>query len=280
MKCTPAKRTVYDRTCRKTYIFDCHTSYYPKSSYGGSSGGYDDKSGYGDDGNSGYGEQSYDDKSGYDNSYGAPKPYCHKTPEEKCYKTPRKVSQQSCYSVPEKICEKMSENVPAVKPRQSCHMEDKRVCDLVKRTQPKQVIRIHFKMFLLKSKSMLLTFQVKKYVYSKQCRNVARQVCENADMKTLVPSCVPTMRKKCEYYPEEKCEKIPRKKCFNLAYKVRKQKCEPVPTYPEQTATYGETTPEPTYPAKETYDAPEPEPYGEPEPPQPSYGEEQPDGGY
>merc|ERR1719188_689744 len=53
-----------------------------------------------------------------------------------------------------------------------CHNEDKKVCELEERTQPKQV---------------------KKYVYSKQCRKVPRKVCENTDNKSLVPSCVPSM---------------------------------------------------------------------------------------
>ncbi len=41
--------------------------------------------------------------------------------------------------MPEKVCEKIWENMPSVKPRQNCHNEHKRICELVKKTQPKQV---------------------------------------------------------------------------------------------------------------------------------------------
>ena len=48
--------------------------------------------------------------------------------------------------------------------------------------------------------------QVKKYVYTKQCRPVPKTVCDNSDQMSLVPSCVPSSRKECSFHPEERCE--------------------------------------------------------------------------
>merc|ERR1712173_209768 len=55
------------------------------------------------------------------------------------------------------VCEKLSERVPVPKEKQVCHDEKKKVCELEQRSQPKQV---------------------KKYVYTKQCRPVPKTVCE------------------------------------------------------------------------------------------------------
>lgn len=87
------------------------------------------------------------------------------------------------------------------------------MCELEDRTQPKQV---------------------KKYVYTKQCRSVPRRVCENADSKTLVPSCVASTRKQCSQSPMESCEDIPKKHCYQVGRQVKKEKCETVQAaYPE-----------------------------------------------
>merc|ERR1719281_380476 len=71
-------------------------------------------------------------------------------------------------------CEKLTERVSVPKEKQVCHDEKKKVCELEQRSQPKQV---------------------KKYVYTKQCRPVPKTVCDNADQMSLVPSCVPSSRK-------------------------------------------------------------------------------------
>merc|ERR1719167_1435343 len=130
--------------------------------------------GYGSAGSDGYGSASSDgyDSSGYDSSdiYGgsdsAPQYKCKKTPETKCYTTPRTVSSEYCEDREEEVCEKLTERVPVPKEKQVCHDEKKKVCELEQRSQPKQV---------------------KKYVYTKQCRPVPKTVCDTADQMSLVP---------------------------------------------------------------------------------------------
>jgi len=96
-------------------------------------------------------------------------------------------------------CEKLTERVPVPKEKQVCHDEKKKVCELEQRSQPKQV---------------------KKYVYTKQCRPVPKTVCDNADQMSLVPSCVPSSRKECSYYPEERCENVPKQHCYQIEKKI------------------------------------------------------------
>merc|ERR1712080_441872 len=91
--------------------------------------------------------------------------------ETKCYTTPRTVSSDYREDREEKVCEKLTEKVPVPSEKQNCHDENKKVCELEQRSQPKQV---------------------KKYVYTKQCRPVPKTVCDNADQMSLVPSCVPS----------------------------------------------------------------------------------------
>merc|ERR1712133_339807 len=71
--------------------------------------------------------------------------------------------------IEQEVCEKLTERVPVPKEKQVCHDEKKKACELEQRSQPKQV---------------------KKYVYTKQCRPVPKTVCDNADQMSLVPSCV------------------------------------------------------------------------------------------
>ena len=97
-----------------------------------------------------------------------------------------------------------------------------------------------------------LASQVKKYVYTKQCRKVPRKVCENADNKSLVPSCVPSVRKQCTYHPAESCDEIPKQHCFKVGKKVRQEKCEAASGgsdsgYPAPSSDPAYPTPEPAY---------------------------------
>merc|ERR1712136_469142 len=62
--------------------------------------------------------------------------------------------------------------------------------------------------------------QVKKYVYTKECRSVPKTVCDNADQKFLKLSCVPSERKECTYHPEERCESVPKEHCYQIPYQV------------------------------------------------------------
>merc|ERR1711936_1465237 len=179
--CKHEEKTIIDRTCRTSTKFDCPTDYgYGKDSYG--------KDSYGKD---------------YDKDYKQPE--CHKSASASCYDTPRTVIVPKCSTTSEKVCETVPQRYPDVSERQHCHNEDKKVCQLEERTQPKQV---------------------KKYVYTKQCRKVPRKVCENADNKSLVPSCVPSVRKECTYHPMESCDEIPKKHCYKVGKQIKKEKCE------------------------------------------------------
>merc|ERR1712193_390182 len=169
--CKHEEKTIIDRTCRTSTKFDCPTEY-----------------GYGKD---------------YGKDY--KKPECHKSSSTSCYDTPRTVIVPKCSTTTDKVCETVHQRNPDVSERQHCHNEDKKVCQLEERTQPKQV---------------------KKYVYTKQCRKVPRKVCENADNKSLVPSCVPSVRKECTYHPAESCDEVPKKHCYKVGKQVKKEKCE------------------------------------------------------
>merc|ERR1712210_105988 len=138
--CSHEETTIVDKTCRTTTKFDCPT-----------------------EGGSAYGSGS--------DAYGKTEPEqlkCRRSASTSCYDTPRTVVLPRCSAKSEKVCEAMPQRYPTVSERQHCHNEDKKVCQLEERTQPKQV-------------------------------------CENADNKSLVPSCVPSMRKECSYHPMEAC---------------------------------------------------------------------------
>merc|ERR1711978_59223 len=180
--CKHEEKTIIDRTCRTSTKFDCPTEY-------------------------GYGKDSYGKGEDYGEDYGKDykKPECHKSSSTSCYDTPRTVIVPKCSTTTDKVCETVHQRYPDVSERQHCHNEDKKVCQLEERTQPKQV---------------------KKYVYTKQCRKVPSKVCENADNKSLVPSCVPSVRKECTYHPVESCDEVPKKHCYRVGKQVKKEKCE------------------------------------------------------
>merc|ERR1739840_9175 len=109
--------------------------------------------------------------------------------------------------------------------------EKKKVCELEQRSQPKQV---------------------KKYVYTKQCRPVPKTVCDNADQMSLVPSCVPSSRKECSYHPQERCENVPKQHCYQIPYQVKKMECtshssngsSDIASYGTSTESYGSSSTE------------------------------------
>jgi hypothetical protein len=137
-------------------------------------------------------------------SFVEPETKCKRTYETKCYTTPRAVSTEYCEDREEKVCEKMTEMVPVPKEKQNCHDENKKVCELEKISQPKQV---------------------KKYVYTTNCRPIPKTVCDNADQMFIRPSCIPSSRKVCSYYPEEKCDNVPKQHCYKVPYQVKKMVC-------------------------------------------------------
>jgi len=219
-KCYAEDRTVIDKTCRTTTIFDCAHAAASATDHYGSSGSSSVSNEYTSSSSNDYGSSGSNDyRTGNSYGHGSHDAYgsagyggeqqtkCKRSQDTKCYTTPRTVSSQKCEVREEKHCEKLSEKVPFPAEKQVCHDEDKKVCELEQRQQPKQI---------------------KKYVYTKQCREVPRRVCESADVKELVPSCVPSVRKQCHYTPVEKCEQVPKQFCYKVPKKVQKQKCETV----------------------------------------------------
>ena len=51
----------------------------------------------------------------------------------------RVVSNEVCYPREQRLCEKLVNVVPFPKEKQVCHNDEKKVCELEQRTQPKQV---------------------------------------------------------------------------------------------------------------------------------------------
>jgi hypothetical protein len=192
--CALKEHTVYDKTCRTLVTFDCKAQGY---------GTYDSHAAD-SHGTKGYGssDNSYD---AYGSSeYTVPEAKCKRNYETKCYTTPRTVSTEYCEDREEKVCEKLTEKVPVPSEKQNCHDENKKVCELEQRSQPKQV---------------------KKYIYTKDCRPVPKTVCDNAEQMFLQASCVPSSRKVCKYHPEEKCENVPKQHCHKIPYQVKKMEC-------------------------------------------------------
>jgi len=177
--CYMVDQTLNDKTCKTTTKFDC--------GYGGYGG--DDAGGYGSaPAQAGYGATD-----------------CKRTYNTQCYNTPRVVNVEKCVPKDQQICEKLVNTGPMPKEKQVCHNEEKKVCELEQRSQPKQI---------------------KKYVYTTACKSVPRSVCDSAEIKRLVPSCVPTSRKTCTYSPSpDKCEDVPKQYCYKVPTKVAKQKC-------------------------------------------------------
>merc|ERR1719150_3179625 len=90
--CALKERTVYDKTCRTMINFDCKPQEYGSFSQGGSS-----SDGYGRSGSDGYESSGYESSdSSYGGSSSVPQYQYKRTPETKCYTTPRTVSSEYC----------------------------------------------------------------------------------------------------------------------------------------------------------------------------------------
>merc|ERR1739848_274446 len=93
--CGTKDYTVYDKTCRTVTHFDCKAT------------GYGDNEGYGSGNSNAYGDSYGSSNTGSygqdDSSYGHT---CSRTPETKCYTTPRTVSSQHCEDREERVCKK------------------------------------------------------------------------------------------------------------------------------------------------------------------------------
>jgi hypothetical protein len=188
--CNNADQTLYDKTCRTTTKFDCNYNDY--------------NSGYGSGNAAAGGSGAGNAVGGYGSNYDDNKDYCKRTYNTQCYNTPRVVNYEVCVPQDQQICDKLVNTAPVPKEKQVCRNDEKKVCELEQRSQPKQI---------------------KKYVYTTNCKSVPRQVCDNSQTKKLVPSCVQINRKTCKYYPTEKCEDVPKDYCYKVPKKISKQKC-------------------------------------------------------
>jgi len=216
-KCYNKEKTLYDKTCRHVTKYNCDS--YPAH------GPYDAGYAYGKSGDYG---------GGYEDDYSEPE--CKESIETNCYETPRVVPTLECSDSIEKVCEKFPENVPYAGEKQACHDEEKRVCELEEKKQPKQI---------------------KKYVYKKQCKKVPRQICSSADVKTLKPTCHPTTYKNCYYKPKEQCEQVPKTYCYKVPKKIAKQRCHKKYETSYEEPNYAEPAPYDKYPDNAGY-KPEP----------------------
>ena len=119
--CSNVDQTLYDKTCRTTTKFECNYNNY----------------GYGSGGDAGAGAVAA--------GYGAveePKDYCKRTQSTQCYNTPRVVNNQVCVPQETEVCQTVINTVPIAKEKHVCRNDEKKVCELEQRAQPKQVIVI------------------------------------------------------------------------------------------------------------------------------------------
>ena len=86
------------------------------------------------------------------------------------------VSEQLCKPRTDKWCEKFTNEIPFPVEKQNCHNEAMKKCELEVRTRPKKA---------------------KQYTYTKECKPVVRQVCEDAEKKKLRPVCDKIQKNVC-----------------------------------------------------------------------------------
>jgi len=240
--CSTQERTVFEKTCHFETKYDCDTGTY------GSTGGYvQPKPGYESivQPDSGYGSITYSaeltssaggqvqetsyQSTEYDH---AAEVACEKRVDKRCRTNPRQLSTQYCSERQDEVCERVNYRTPRPVEKEQCHNEDKKVCHVVQTTQPKQI---------------------KKYNYTKVCRPLRKRICENTDLKKLVPSCTPSTRPECYITPSETCEDIPKRYCAKVPITVRHEKCETVTTSinpyanPDDDGGYGTVEDPPTF---------------------------------
>merc|ERR1712176_1332576 len=104
------------------------------------------------------------------------------------------MGEEICKPQTSKYCEKFTNEFPYPVEKQNCHTEPMKKCELESRTRPKKA---------------------KKYIYNKECKPVASQVCDTIQ-KTI-----------CSYKPVEKCEEEKKEYCFKVEKKVWKKVCTP-----------------------------------------------------
>ena len=130
---------------------------------------------------------------------------CRKTPQEICKNIPREVKAQNCQQHTVKTCANISMTYPHPVEKQRCHDENKTVCKLYEKFEPKRI---------------------KKFVYKTNCKPIAKKVCENVETKYLQPKCESVIRPNCTWIPlAPECKNIPKEHCYDQPYLVKIMEC-------------------------------------------------------
>jgi len=109
---------------------------------------------------------------------------CGRFPRKDCYSIPRKVLIEVCAQDHYDYCEKFTNLEPIPVEDQNCHLESKKICHVRGMSRPRKVQR---------------------FSYVKDCKEVARQICDQVEKKSIRPRCDEQGRLKCSYEPVESC---------------------------------------------------------------------------
>merc|ERR1712096_268564 len=137
--------------------------------------------------------------------YGAKQVVCVRFPKKDCYQVPRKVLVEVCQQDFYDYCEKFTNTVPFPVEDQNCHFEPKKICEMQDKSKPKKA---------------------KKYSYTKDCKQVDRQICAQVEKKRIQPVCDLEQRLKCDYEPVVKCEEQTKLYCNKVEEVVVEEVCD------------------------------------------------------
>jgi len=118
---------------------------------------------------------------------------CERRPTKQCYAVPRMVNVETCETDIHKYCEKFTNTVPVPYEQQNCHFSPRKICEI----QDRKRIR-----------------KGKKFVYSTDCDEVPREICDTVETRVIEPVCSWEKRHKCSYEPEEHCADESKQHCY------------------------------------------------------------------
>ena len=206
-KCDTKWETLYDKTCKTTYRFDCRSPM-PNIGYGAFNlmpmqqvHRFESPMGNNLD--------PYKTGQYSQNPYGphqANKGACRKIPKKRCYTTPRRVKIQECREVKENSCQKVKKRVPRPTQKQSCRDEPYEKCEMEKQHQI----------------TMMPT-----PIFEEVCDDEDREICDFVGKTTLELRCVNQTRHICEWGPKRgECNKIPKEHCYKAPYQEKTTDCD------------------------------------------------------
>jgi len=137
--------------------------------------------------------------------YGTKEVVCLRFPKKDCYDVPRKVLVEVCEQDQYQYCEKFTNLIPYPVEDQNCHFEPKKICEIREMSSPKQA---------------------KKYSYTKECKKVDRQLCDQVEKKIIMPRCDDQERLKCTYEPVKKCEEKDEMYCEKQEVVMEEEVCD------------------------------------------------------